>query len=276
MRSCFFIFIVLFFISCTARKNEVKKIDVSSSKAGYDSIKPVSAVDASTILAKRQVPVLCYHHIKDVPVLPKSSIGYTVTYQTFKNHMKVLADSGYHTVLPDQLYEYLVYGKPLPEKPVMITFDDTHLEQFTIGAAEMHKHNFKGTFFIMNISIGRKHYMSKEQIRQLSDDGNFIEAHTWDHHKVNGYTDADWDKQLNEAIRKLQTITGKPVEYFAYPFGIWDKAAIQELQKRGIKMAFQLSAKRDSAQPLYTVRRTLVPGTWTMKTFFKAVKTTFY
>ena len=70
-------------------------------------------------------------------------------------------------------------------------------------------------------------------------------------------------------------MTGKPVEYFAYPFGLWDKAAIQELQYRGIKMAFQLSAKRDSTQPLYTVRRMIVPGTWTTKGLFKAIKRTF-
>ncbi len=45
----------------------------------------------------------------------------------------------------------------------------------------------------MNISIGRKRY-SKEQIIQLADEGNYIEAHTWDHHKVTEYTDAGWDK----------------------------------------------------------------------------------
>jgi len=270
MKTSVFFFIVVFFISCTTKKNEPKVRNLPSTKTIKASPQSLPVADAGTILSRKQVPVLCYHRIRNT-----KPDDYVISAASFVNQMRALADSGYHTISPDQLYSYLTTGASIPEKPVMITFDDTHLEQFTIGAAEMHKHNFKGTFFIMNISIGRKRYMSKEQIRQLSEDGNFIEGHTWDHHKVNGYTDADWDKQLNEAIRKLQTITGKPVEYFAYPFGIWDKAAIQELQKRGIKMAFQLSAKRDSAQPLYTVRRTLVPGTWTMKTFFKVVKTSF-
>jgi peptidoglycan/xylan/chitin deacetylase (PgdA/CDA1 family) len=128
----------------------------------------------------------------------------------------------------------------------------------------------------MDISIGRKRYMNRDQLKQLVNDGNYVEAHTWDHNMVTKYTDADWDKQLNEAKQKLETITGKPVEYFAYPFGLWNKAAIQELQHRGIKMAFQLSTKRDSTQPLYTIRRTLVPGTWTTNDLFKAMKRTFH
>ena len=42
----------------------------------------------------------------------------------------MLADSGYHTILPDQLYDYLTKGTPLPSKPIMLTFDDTDLDQF--------------------------------------------------------------------------------------------------------------------------------------------------
>jgi hypothetical protein len=61
--------------------------------------------------------------------------------------MQMLADSGYHSILPDQYYDYLVYGKPLPSKPFMITYDDTDLEQFTIGKTEMDKHGFQGRIF---------------------------------------------------------------------------------------------------------------------------------
>src|SRR3954471_22777976 len=81
--------------------------------------------DAATIMARKQVPILCYHHIKDIDVLPKNSLGYTVTVNQFKAQMKTLADSGFHSITPDQLYKYLVYGAALPSKPVMLTFDDT-------------------------------------------------------------------------------------------------------------------------------------------------------
>lgn len=233
--------------------------------------------DAATIMARTQVPVLCYHHI----LTPKSGASenmktYSVSPEGFAAQMKLLADSGYHTILPDQLYNYLAYGKPLPSKPVMLTFDDTDLEQYTLGAAEMKKYGFKGVFFIMTISINRPRYMSKEQIKELSDDGHTIACHTWDHHMVTKYTGEDWDIQLIKPRKTLEEITGKSIEYFAYPFGLWNAPAIPEIKRRNYKMAFILSTKRDSLQPLHTVRRMIVPGQWSASGMLKSMHSTFH
>ncbi len=272
MKAFFSACIIVILISCNNNKTEIKKsVNGHASKSIKDSAATTPVADAPVIFSRKQVPVLCYHHIRST-----RPGDYVVPPAIFAEQMKALADSGYKTILPDQLYNYLTTGAALPEKSVMLTFDDTDLEQFTIGASEMAKYNFKGVFFIMNISIGRPRYINKEQLKQLSDNGNDIEAHTWDHHRVTEYTDADWDKQLTEAKAKLEGITGKPVKYFAYPFGLWNTTAIPPLQHRGIKMAFQLSAKRDSTQPLYTVRRMLVPGTWTISGLFKSMKATFH
>lgn len=233
--------------------------------------------DLSTILAREEVPVLCYHHIR--PFRPGESErmkGYEVTPEAFAQQMQALTDSGYHTILPGQLYDYLTHGTPLPSKPLMISFDDTDLEQFTIGETEMKKHGFKGVYFIMTISIGRPRYMSADQIKQLSDDGNEICCHTWDHHMVTKYVDADWDTQLIKPQLRLEAITGKHISYFAYPFGLWNQAAIPELKKRGYKLAFILSTKRDTTEPLYTVRRMIVPGQWSPNGMIKAMKSTFH
>jgi len=270
-------------------KNKIPGSDSSVHSEKSESASPAKAADAATIMLRKQVPILCYHHIKDVPVLPKSSIGYTVTYQTFKNHMKALADSGYHTILPDQLYEYLVYGKPLPENPVMITFDDTDEEQFTFGKSEMDKYKFKGVYFIMTISMNKPHYMSSEQIRQLSDEGHVVASHTWDHHRTDRYVTGDrmitvgnkqrpfndWDVQLTQTKNKLEQITGKKVDYFAYPFGVWNSAGIPEIRSRGYKMAFQLATKRDALEPLYTVRRIIVAPSWSGEGLIRSMKSSF-
>jgi hypothetical protein len=80
---------------------------------------------------------------------------------------------------------------------------------------------------------------------------------------------------LTEPSKTLETITAKPVEYFAYPFGIWKETAIPEIKKRGIKLAFQLSAKRDSTEPLFTVRRMIVVSSWTPQGVLKVMRSTF-
>ena len=149
---------------------------------------------------------------------------------------------------------------------LIISFDDTDEEQYSIGAAELNKYGFKGVYFIMTISIGRPRYMTRDQIKSLADSGHIIASHTWDHHNVKAYGDADWDVQFLKTKTKLEEITGKPVEHFAYPFGVWKPEAIPELQKRGYKTAFQLSAnKRDSLNPEFTLRRMIVPGNWDIK-----------
>lgn len=232
--------------------------------------------DAATILARKQVPVLCYHDIKDWKPNERASMKeYIVPVQNFKDQMKILYDSGYKTISPDEYYEYLTTGAPLPEKPVMITYDDTDLEQFTIGKTEMDKYGFKGVYFIMTISIGRPRYMSKEQIKQLADEGHTIASHTWDHHNVKNYQGDDWDNQLLKSKNTIEGITGKPVKYFAYPFGLWKPEAFPELEKRGYKAAYILSTSRDTSDPLYTIRRMIVPGTWSTTSMLNSMKKTF-
>ncbi len=232
--------------------------------------------DAESILARKEVPILCYHNIKDFPdSAGEMTKTYTVKPANFAEQMKALADAGYQSILPDQLYDYLVYNKPLPEKPVMITFDDTRGEQYSIGATEMKKYNFKGVFFVMTVSINRPNYLSKEEIKDLSDSGNSIAAHTWDHHMVTKYAGEDWNIQLVKPKSKLEEIIGKPITNFAYPFGLWNAAAIPEIKKSGYKMAYILSTKRDSIDPLFTIRRMIVSGNWSTDRMMKSMEDTF-
>ena len=282
---------VFVFVSCsdtsgkTPSGNNITPVASNSTpNSTKDSADKGPVADAATIMSRVQVPILCYHHIRP----GKAKNEYEVTVDAFKAQMKALADSGYHTILPDQLYAYLTKGTPLPEKPVMLTYDDTDEEQFSIAKPEMDKYGFKGVYFIMTISIGRPRYMSKEQIKQLSDEGHSIASHTWDHHRVDKLQNEntieyrgkktvvnEWDFQLTNTKKQLEELTGRPVEYFAYPFGIWSKEALPEIEKRGYKLAFQLSTPRDTVQPLYTVRRIIVAPTWSAAGMLRVMKSSF-
>ncbi len=271
-----FVAFLLVLSACSSSPERV----INSTSDSTTQVEKVAAkkvkADLATIISKKEVPVLCYHHIRNFNAGQSESMkSYSVTPTAFAEQMKALHDSDYQTILPDQLYDYLLYDGVLPAKPVMITFDDTDEEQYSIGVPEMNKYGFKGVYFIMTISINRPRYMSKEQIKNLSDSGHVIAGHTWDHHMVTKYVGADWDTQLVNPQRKLEAITGKKVKYFAYPFGLWNQAAIPEIKNRGYDLAFILSSKRDSVEPLYTVRRMIVPGTWSTPGMLKAMKTTF-
>lgn len=261
--------------TATTDKPTSKSAEASATLPAPDpaSIPANKVADATAILARPQVPILCYHQVRDWrPSDSKSAKDYIIPVAAFKEQMQLLADSGYHTVLPDQLYAYLTTGAPLPPKPVMLTFDDGDLDQYEVAAPELEKHGFKGTFFIMTVAIGRRGkqpYMDKTQIKDLSDRGHTIGAHTWDHHNVKKYQGNDWKIQLEEPKTKLEGIVGKPVRYFAYPFGLWSKPVLPEIQKRGYAAAFTLADGRDEQLPLYTIRRIIAGGQWKAKTMYR-------
>ncbi len=224
---------------------------------------------AAQILAKPEVPVLCYHRISE-----GNKGDYTVSPATFSAHIKILADSGYHSVSPAQLYDYLVYNKSLPEKPVMIAFDDSRIEHFEIAAPVMEKVGFKGVFFIMTITYNKKNYMSKDQLAMLAKAGHTIGLHSWDHTMATKYKEAaDWEKQVIEPKKKLEGIVGMPVEYWAYPNGVYNHESAMELSKH-FKLSFTLYSKRDSIQPLQTVRRIIIPEC-TAQGMLKSMRRTF-
>jgi len=212
------------------------------------------------------VPVLCYHNIN---TKPEKEGDYRISAFHFEQQVKALYDSSYHTILPDQLYDHLTKGIPLPPKPVMVTFDDTHETHFSIAAAVLEKYGFKGVFFIMTVCIGKKNYLSAQQIKMLAERGHAVECHTYDHPSVKTITGDHWVQQIDNPVKKLEAITGKPVEYFAYPFGVWNDPAIIELKKRGIKAAFQLTGKKSVNEPLFTIKRMLIPGTWSERELLK-------
>jgi peptidoglycan/xylan/chitin deacetylase (PgdA/CDA1 family) len=255
-----FILICIFFLgllvsSCNqTNKKNGNPGDATNPVEQKDTVITKTANTAALIFAKQQVPVLCYHRISD-----GDKGDYTVSPATFSAHMKVLADSGYHSVSPAQLYDYLVYNTSLPENPFVVTFDDSRVEHRTIAAPVLEKYGFRGAFFIMTITYNKKNYMTKDQIAELAKAGHTIGLHSWDHTMVTKYKEAaDWQKQVVEPKKKLEGIVGKPVEYWAYPNGVYDHKGAVELSKY-FKIAFSLATKRDSIQPLQSVRRIIIP-----------------
>ena len=129
---------------------------------------------------------------------------------------------------------------------------------------------------MMTISINRKNYMTADQIKDLDNRGHVVASHTWDHTNVKKLEGEAYDEQFKKSKERLEGIIGKPVAYLAYPFGEWKPEAIPELENRGYKAAFQLSAmKRDSTNPAFTLRRMIVPGDWELTTMRKWMKINF-
>jgi peptidoglycan/xylan/chitin deacetylase (PgdA/CDA1 family) len=117
--------------------------------------------------------------------------------------------------------------------------------------------------------------MDRKQIKQLSDEGNVIASHTQDHVNFKKLQGAAWETEVDKPTKKLEAITGKPVKYFAYPYGLWNSKNLPELHTRGFLAAFQLSEPRDPNDPLMTIRRVIDCGYWTSTTLDYNIKHDF-
>lgn len=273
MNKKYFLYATILLLSATfsCRKVQEKQIDnqISADSATLKSPEIVTENSAAQVLAKPQIPVLCYHRIDN-----KTKGDYTVTPATFDAHMKALADSGFTSIQPAQLYDYLVYNKAIPNKSVLITFDDSRSEHYEVAAPAMEKYGFRGVFFIMTITLNKKNYMDTTQIAALAARGHEIGLHSMDHTMATKYkTDTDWETNVIKPIKKLSQITQQPVDYWAYPYGVFNTESAAKLQEH-FKLSFILSQKRDSVYPLQTVRRIIIPDIST-NAFIKSIKRNF-
>ena len=226
----------------------------------------------SKITETYQVPVLSYHNVQANPNKPSA---YYISSAVFEKQIKYLKDNGYKTILPDDIYNYYISCTTLPEKPIMLSFDDTRKEHFNIVAPILEKYGFKGTFFIMTVAIGKKNYMTASDIKMLSDNGHCIGHHTYDHQDLRKLPIKEWNTQIDKPKIKLEKIIRKEVNYLAYPFGLCNDYAAKELKKRNFKGAFQLSGRQDKNNPLLTIRRLIVPGNWDGKRLIKEISVSF-
>jgi peptidoglycan/xylan/chitin deacetylase (PgdA/CDA1 family) len=112
-------------------------------------------------------------------------------------------------------------------------------------------------------------------MKQLHDAGHVLGLHTWDHHPVTKYTDQDWKIQIDQPMKTLEAITGERPWYFAYPYGVYNKAATIQLENRGFRMAFILLNTPDQDRPLLSVRRLMVAGSWSAETLHSKMVSSF-
>jgi len=240
--------------------NSVEKY--TDSKSGPDSS-----------LRMGEIPVLCYHQVRDWKSSDsRNNRVFIVPIASFKEQMKMLHDNGYNSILPDQLIAYIKKGERLPPNPIMLTFDDATASQYTNALPELDSNGFKGVFFIMTVVLGHERYMSRDEVKALSEEGHIIGCHTWNHEDVTKYNEQDWAIQIEKPRAALESITGKPVKYFAYPYGLWNNNAIEHIKKYGFAAAFRLWGKPDTEGSLYTIRRILVDGNWNSAQLLKAIK----
>jgi peptidoglycan/xylan/chitin deacetylase (PgdA/CDA1 family) len=227
------------------------------------------------ILQRGTVPVLCYHQIREQTAADSASARPLICPPSvLEGHLRALIEAGTRPVTSTQLVDHLELGTPLPDMPVMLSFDDASGGQYTNALPILLQLGIPATFFVMTVVLDRPNWLSRDDVRELDAAGMAIASHTWDHHPVTKYAEADWATQLEKPRAQLEQIIGRTVDLFAYPYGLWNTAALPHVQAAGYRAAFQLTGQPpDPQQPLLTIRRVLVPSSWDNHTLLTRLTT---
>lgn len=206
-----------------------------------------------------EIAALSYHNVR---AYSSQNPAYFISPERFEEHINGLKQAGYRSVLPNQVEEVFYERKAIQDKSLMISFDDTRADHYLTAAPILEKYGYRGTFFIMTVSIGKPGYMTREQIKELADRGHAIGLHTWDHQDLRKILPDQWRIQIEKPKALLEEITGKKISALAYPFGLWNREVILQINQRGLRSGYQLGGKTDPVYPVFSMPRILVPGNW--------------
>jgi peptidoglycan/xylan/chitin deacetylase (PgdA/CDA1 family) len=208
-----------------------------------ESSLPISDVDADKfkgiplINDNRGVPVICYHSIGKDPT-GKSPI--IISTEKFRQHLQTIKDDGYTTLTMAELNDYLFKDKPIPEKSVVLTFDDGYIDNYTNAFPILKEFNMNATIFIISTYLDGGTYLSPNQVKEMSDYGIDIESHTVTHRRLSEMSYEDQLKELKNSKESIEKITGKPIIAIAYPEGKFNEDTKKATMEAGYSMGFTI------------------------------------
>jgi len=182
------------------------------------------------------VPILMYHYISELP--PEADVyrrDLTVTPAHFEAQLQYLQAQGYHSVLLADIYEALTTGKPLPEKPIVLTFDDGYNDAYTGALPLLQKYGFVGEFFLLATPAHYEspQYLTWSDVRAMADAGMSMQAHGRDHYDLTERAYEFLVYQILGAREAVEAHIERPVRFFCYPSGRYDDATIAVVESAG-------------------------------------------
>lgn len=214
-----------------------------------------------------RVPIFMYHYLSDPP--PGADIyrvDLSVSPARFGAHLDALRANGYTTISLYQLYAHLTQGVPLPERPVVLTFDDGYRDNYVNAFPQLRDRGMVATFFLNTdfINDGLPAYLTWDMVREMYAGGMSIEAHGRNHTSLK---DRDVDYLVWQALGNLEAIeqeVGVRPRFISYPAGQYDQLTIDIFASANYWMGVTtIQGATHTSDRLFELRRVRVRNTTT-------------
>lgn len=186
------------------------------------------------------VPVLLYHCVGPEP---SSWIApFSVSPGGLDRQLEIVATAGCTAVTISELRDGLCGGRPLPPRPVVVTFDDGFVDTLTVAGPILRRHGVRCTIyltsgFIGGLSPGGDRMLDWAQVGELADQGHEIGAHTVSHPQLDTLSRAKAGQEIRACRDHLQERLGIRVRSFAYPHGYSSPAVRRQVREAGYESA---------------------------------------
>lgn len=229
----------------------------------FSEVLQATALPDETV--SRDVPVLMWHNLAE-----ESSGDMTISVDTFRAQIEALHEAGFKTVSLQQLYDYVHFGTELPEKPIVLTFDDGYFSNYEYAFPILQEYGMQATIFAIGVSVGKDTYKDTDhamtphfgvdEAREMVASGLIsVQSHTYDMHQwppfedgnaqvretllpFDGEADADYEAAVEadfaESRELLESITGQPVNALAFPEGAYVTLTQDALRSAGAELTF--------------------------------------
>jgi peptidoglycan/xylan/chitin deacetylase (PgdA/CDA1 family) len=181
-----------------------------------------------------------YHRVGALPTARDPYPLLTVRPHVFDAQMEWLARHGFHAISAQQLFDALEWGRALPRRPVLITFDDGYADVLWNAEPILHRLHMPATAFVITdrASGHDPSFLHWPGLRDLERDGFTIGSHTVHHLDLATLPPAQAWLELSRSRATLQRQLGVPVDWFAYPAGDENPSVVRLVRRAGYLLAF--------------------------------------
>lgn len=200
----------------------------------YSPTPPVWPTPFNDISRTVRVPILMYHYVSTPPEDANNyRIDLSVEPDALREQLTYLAENGFTSISLYDLSLAITNKKALPEKPIILTFDDGYLDNYENAYPLLEEFGFTATFFVITdfVDQNNPNHMSWDMLRELFAAGHSIENHTLNHPDLAQLTRDGMYGQIARSQQVIAEQIGHTPRYLCYPAGRYNETTIEVLEE---------------------------------------------
>lgn len=211
------------------------------------------------------IPVLYYHSIANVP--ENTAVLHP---DRFVEQVEYLVQQGYQVLSLNDFFKILENKMPSPPKPVLLTFDDGYIDNYTTVMPLLKKYNMPATLFLSTGLVETERYLNWDQVKELAKAGWDIQPHSITHSRLYMLSPEKQYEEIMESRRVIEENLGTVADVYCYPYGEFNQTTLNILKQNNFRYAFTIMYGRTTPdQDPLQLRRVFVSGADKLSDFIR-------